>query len=119
MISELQTLSATPFPWTVAVSLCVNVIALAYGYGVLNSRVKTLQKSHDENLVRNTKVDDEIFTRLRKIEGVTPRLEDAAARLERILSNGVTGQVRDLTERLTRLEQHCKDLHDRRPPDST
>lgn len=103
----------------VVLSLASNLIALAYGYGILSHRVKTLERDHAEHRAHRDKTDDEIFQRLRRIEGITPRLEDAAERLEAAIGNGLGERLRNVTDRLTRLEQHCKDLHDRRPPDST
>lgn len=97
--------------WNMWISLVANLVALAYGYGILNSRVKGLEKDHDEHRAHRDKTDDEIFARLRQIETVTPRLEDAAARLEKITSNGLSAQMRETADRLTRLEQHCSDVH--------
>lgn len=104
--------------WNMWISLVANLVALAYGYGILNSRVKGLEKDHDEHRAHRDKTDDEIFARLRKIEAVTPRLEDAAGRLEKIVGNGLSTKIDDLHTRLAKLEQHCADVHGK-PPNST
>lgn len=89
--------------WSVWLSLGANLIALAYGYGVLNARVKVVEKEHETHRQRKERTDDELFT-------VTPRLEDAAQRLEKITGNGLGAQMRECSDRLTRLEQHCADI---------
>lgn len=116
MITSPQIIEATAdINWSIWISLASNLIALAYGYGILNARVKGLEKDHEVHRAHRDKTDDEIFARLRKIEAVTPRLEDAAGRLEKIVSNGLSSKIEGLTTRLARLEQHCADVHGRPP----
>ena len=99
--------------WSVWLSLGANLVALAYGYGVLNARVKAVEKEHETHRQRKERTDDEIFGRLRKIKAVTPRLEDAATRLEKAVGNGLGAKIENITTRLAKLEQHCADLHGR------
>lgn len=124
MISQPEiTIVSSTLPLVISVagvvlSLASNLIALAYGYGILNNRVRHLERAQEQEHERRNKIDDEVFGRLRQIEAVTPRLEDAAGRLEKIVSNGLGAKIETITARLTRLEQHCADLHGR-PPNST
>jgi chromosome segregation ATPase len=117
MISQPEiTIVSSTLPLVISVagvvlSLASNLIALAYGYGILNNRVRHLERAQEQEHERRNKIDDEVFGRLRQIETVTPRLEDAAARLEKITSNGLSAQMRETADRLTRLEQHCSDVH--------
>jgi len=88
-------------------SLCVNITAVAFAFGLLHGRVTALEK----NIARNDTNDNEIFMRLRELENVTPRLEDAAARFEKVLSNGINDKIADMTTRIRLMEQHCADTH--------
>jgi hypothetical protein len=104
--------------WSIWISLASNLIALAYGYGILNNRVRHLERAQDQERERRVKIEDEFFNRLRLVETVTPRLEDAAGRLEKIVGNGLSTKIEGLTTRLAKLEQHCADVHGK-PPNST
>lgn len=94
----------------VILSLAANLIALAYGYGILNNRVRHLERAQEQEHERRGKIDDELFGRLRAIETVTPRLEDAAQRLEKITGNGLGAKIENISTRLAKLEQHCADI---------
>lgn len=124
MISQPEiTIVSSTLPLVISVagvvlSLASNLIALAYGYGILNNRVRHLERAQEQEHERRNKIDDEVFGRLRQIETVTPRLEDAAARLEKIVGNGLSTKIEGLTTRLAKLEQHCADVHGK-PPNST
>lgn len=96
--------------WSVWLSLGANLIALAYGYGILNNRVRHLERAQEQEHERRGKIDDELFGRLRAIETVTPRLEDAAQRLEKITGNGLGAKIENISTRLAKLEQHCADI---------
>jgi len=84
-----------------------NIAAIGYGYGTLNNRVKNCESDY-----RTTdKSTRELFARMNAIEQLASRLEDAALRWEKIMSNGINTKIADISERITRLEQHCKDMH--------
>ena len=84
-----------------------NIGALAYGYGTLNNRVKHCESDHRE-FDASTR---ELFNRMNAIEQLAARLEDAAERWEKIMSNGINTKIADISERIARLEQHCNDMH--------
>lgn len=91
-----------------------SIAALAYGYGVLGSTVK-----NNRNIITENRQDTiELFNRMRALESLSSRLEEAAARWERILSNGLNAKIESLQERLARMEQHCIDKHGRRNDDA-
>jgi hypothetical protein len=84
-----------------------NIAALGYGYGTLNNRVRNCESDY-----RMTDASTrELFTRMNAIEQLAARLEDAALRWEKIMSNGINTKIADISERIARLEQHCKDMH--------
>lgn len=82
---------------------------VVYGYGRLTHRADSME----EDLRNHAKDFGEIFERLRGIEKIAPALTDAVNRLEKILSNGITSKVASMENRMTRLEQHCADVHGR------
>lgn len=89
------------------VAFIANITALGYGYGTLTNRVKNCESDH-----RDTDASTrELFARMNAIEQLAARLEDAALRWEKIMSNGINTKIAGISERLTRLEQHCKDMH--------
>lgn len=87
-----------------AVSFLLNAVAIAYGYGILQQRVNNVENDmkhiHDH--------ESEIFNRIREIELITPSLKDAVGRIEKITSNGLSKDVRDIQNRLTVIEQKIK-----------
>lgn len=85
----------------------LNIGAICYGYGVLNNRVKNCES----DFRRAESSVQELFKRMNAIESLAGRLEEAAARWEKIMSNGINATIADIRDRLTRLEQHCKDKH--------
>ena len=87
--------------------------ALAYGYGVLGSTVK-----NNKAVIAETRQDTMgLFDRMRSIESLAGRLEEAAQRWEKIMSNGINTKISDIQNRMARLEQHCKDRNERRDSD--
>ena len=85
-----------------------SIAALAYGYGVLGSTVK-----NNRNTITETRADTiQLFDRMRAIESLAGRLEDAALRWEKILSNGINTKIECIQDRLTRIEQRCADVHE-------
>ena len=94
-------------------SLGVNIVAVAFAFGLLHGRVSALEK----NLAKADESDTEIFSRLRGLENVTPRLESATERLEKVLNNGITQKIVDLTTRVHLMEQHCADVQAARAAD--
>lgn len=90
-----------------------NIAALAYGYGVLGNTVKNNKTDISE--VRQDTI--ELFNRMRAIESLAVRLEDAAVRWEKIMSNGINAKIESIQDRLTRIEQHCMDKHGQRETD--
>ena len=91
--------------------------ALAYGYGVLGSTVKRNRESIVENRIESRADTMQLFDRMRSIESLAGRLEEAAQRWEKIMSNGINTKISDIQNRLARLEQHCKDRNERRDSD--
>ena len=82
--------------------------ALAYGYGVLGSTVK-----NNRNIITQNRNDTvELFNRMRALESLSSRLEEAAGRWERILSNGLNTKIENIQDRIARLEQRCSDVHE-------
>lgn len=79
---------------------CVVAGGIIYRWG----RVNATNDKHGSDL-------DEIFTRLRSMEGITPRLQDAVTRLEKVLSNGIVSKIQSVEDRLARIETHCIDMH--------
>ncbi len=95
------------------IAMCVfNVGAICYGYGALNNRVKNLDSDFKEHKASVT----ELFQRMNAIEQLAARLEDAAARWEKIMGNGINATLSELKERMATLEQHCKDMHAKNKP---
>ena len=84
-----------------------NVGALCYGYGTLNNRVRNCESDYK---ITDTSTR-ELFNRMNAIEQLAARLEDAALRWEKIMSNGINTKIADISERIARLEQHCNDMH--------
>jgi len=95
------------------IAMCVfNVGAICYGYGALNNRVKNLDSDFKEHKASVT----ELFQRMNAIEQLAARLEEAANRWERIMSNGINSTIAEIKDRLSRLEQHCIDMHAKNKP---
>ncbi len=84
-----------------------NVGAICYGYGVLNNKVKHVESDFRDLHSSVT----ELFSRMNVIEVLAGRLECAADRWEKIMSNGISAKIQDLIVRMERMEQHCMDVH--------
>ena len=91
--------------------------ALAYGYGILGNTVKRNCETITENRIETREDTMQLFDRMRAIESLAGRLEEAAQRWEKIMSNGINTKISDIQNRLARLEQHCKDRNERRDSD--
>lgn len=84
------------------VSFALNAVAIAYGYGILQQRVK----HNNEDIKDIHQRESEIFTRIRNMEMITPALKDSVERMEKITSNGLVKEVRDIERRITKLEHN-------------
>lgn len=93
--------------WQFGILIASNVSAIAYGYGILHGRVKALE----EKSATTYNDQNEIFQRLRALEGITPRLESTAERLDHALSNGLSLRVGRLEIDVAEIKQHCRDAH--------
>jgi Mn-dependent DtxR family transcriptional regulator len=90
-----------------AVMCALNIGAICYGYGTLNNKVKNTESDFRDIHKSVT----ELFSRMNVLEVLAGRLEDAAERWEKIMSNGINAKIQDLLVRMERMEQHCKDIH--------
>lgn len=82
---------------------------VVFAYGRLTQKADTHTKDLDALEAHHAKDMDEVFTRLRLLEGIAPALQDAVNKLDRILNNGVTITLQSISERLARVEQRCED----------
>lgn len=80
---------------------------IVFAYGRLTERTD----KHAERLKTHEDDINEIFNRLRGLEGVAPILQTTVEKLEKIMSNGLGSKIAAMDIRLTRLEQHCADVH--------